>query len=252
MIQQNISENVEKIWELEDLSKYINSNDPELLVMEDNLEYTVMKLNYIIGNVNNTMNIKYPVLCIIFKELGIIEIRLTGLNNQFKKIDNIYKYYFDSVIRKITSRLKFEIGYINFRQISRRILEEKRDNVTVYSQWMEGEFGSHARLRVAEDGDHYMLPILGQLEKFIEENDILKNNEDAKGAIRVFIDKVNSEHDFVRRAICWLNDDNNIDYVVDFIHEYKGSQYSVLQNYFNNHDMEDMNDVTRNIISYER
>ena len=118
---------------------------------------------------------------------------------------------------------------------------------------MEGSFGSHARLKVSEDGDNiYTLPILGHLNKFIETNEVLKNNDEAKGAIREFISKINEEHDFVRRAICWLNDDDSIDYVVEFIHEYKGSDYSVLQNYFNNHDMEDMNDVTRNIISYEK
>ena len=239
--------------DIETLNNYIDCINPSFLLMEEDVDFIAMKLNYKITNISGDMDVKYPVLCILYKDLGIIEIRLTGLNNQFRTSDTIYKYYIDSIIRKLNRDFRIEVENINFRNISKNILDLKIENVAVYSQWMEGRYGSHARLRVADDGDNtYILPILGQLEKFIESNDILKANEEAKAAIREFINNVNQGHDFVRRAICWLNDDNNIDYVVEFIHQYKGADYSVLQNYYNYHDMEDMNDVTRNIISYER
>lgn len=252
-IYENITTQTNKLEEIEDLISYIDSNNPKFILVEDSNDCIVLKLNYRINSINETMDVKYPVLCVLYKDLGIVEIRLTGLNNQFKSSDTIYKYYIDSAIRKLNIKFNIEVEKINFREISKNILEEKIENVVVYSQWMEGSFGSHARLKVSEDGDNiYTLPILGQLDKFIEDNEVFKYNNEAKMAIKEFINTVNEEHDFVRRAICWLSDDDSIDYVIEFIHEYKGADYSVLQNYFNNHDMEDMNDVTRNIISYEK
>ena len=88
-IHESIRSDMNKLEEIEELIPYTDTNNPKLILVEENNGYVVLKLNYKISNTNETMDIKYPVLCVLYKDLGIVEIRLTGLNNQFKTSDTM-------------------------------------------------------------------------------------------------------------------------------------------------------------------
>lgn len=238
----------EKAVEFELNFDYLSSVYHVPTVLKLNNEY-VFKFSKIIKDNSDTLEVKYPALVIFYTDINIIEIRVSSLNSNFKTNNDIYAKEIDQISSWIKSYLKVNLSEINFEKIINNIIE--KDNQTeIYSRWINSHLGGYARLKVPED-NRYILPLIGELESLMESHiKLFNSNLEIKGLLDDFIEKIKEDKEYPRSAICWKNDDNTADYIIEFIHNYKGRNYTVLSHYYNNNDLEMMNDVTRNIIHY--
>ena len=200
-----------------------------------------------IGANENGVNVKYPIVVALFTDLDILEISLDNLAVTYKQTNDFYLKQIKYVLAWLREYLSLDISNINMRNIIDNIRESKSEEVAVYSQQMSTIGNAKASLKVAEDGN-FILPILVELKILIQENE-----DDFKAASKVyklltdFIEEIEATCDLPRIALCWK--EKSKDFIVEFIHEYNGDTFSILQHYGRSQDMEAMDYVTRYLIS---
>ena len=243
------------INDIKDFSTTINKYNPPFIIL-DNLENElILKLNYIVEDREQRNPLKFPILLILYKDLGILEIRFCNLLNDYKKDDYIYKNFLDTVKERVFNCFKIFLDNIDFRKIVDNIKRSEREKTSSYSEHLEGEYNSSAKLRAFDDGeDKHLIPILGQLKKLMYTDPRLYNYPDALDSLNEFIDGIDSKNDIIQSSIAWLDSGNNIEFVISFTHEYKGADYTVMKTIKFKHNkyknMEERKNVTRNIIRY--
>lgn len=193
-------------------------------------EAIVFKFNYLLSNRlnTNTESIKYVVLAIINSKDKTLEIRLDKVGFDYKNNRDFYAQIIDDVKSKLIFMLGITVNDIDFKAVIHYIKSEK-DDVSIYAMKMYRN-GTKAYLDALSNED-MVIPILGELKKFIEENkQLFDSNNETKAIgskLDEFITGIEVNSDLPSVKMIWP--ENGIKIGVD--HNYKDRQYSFFMYY---------------------
>lgn len=142
----------------------IDSYDRPSLYIVDNLVY--LKFSECLNNETGN-KIKFTVICVLDKEHNVIELRFDRVGIAYKNSYNFYRDRVNDILAYLETNLSVVIENIDFKAVIDYIKSEK-DNISIFAQRMQRN-GTTAYLEAYDDGDSVM-PILGELGSFIEEN----------------------------------------------------------------------------------
>lgn len=197
---------------------------PTIYILEDCLYFKFSKR--LTNDVGST--IKHVFLAIIDKSAKLLEIRFDRIGIAYK---NSYMYYKDmigEVLDFFENDVGLEIDNIDFKAVVEYIKAEKED-ITVIAQRMERN-GTTAYLETYED-DGSVIPILGELDAFIVENETLFGKDQYTQELRQkLVDfkkeiEVKSDMPLVKIRL----DASGVKFGIT--HQYKGADYSLFMLY---------------------
>ncbi|MEI4801289.1 hypothetical protein WAZ07_08100 [Bacillus sp. FJAT-51639] len=192
--------------------------------------------------------LKYPILVVFFKELNIFEIRFDKIKNSYKDKDTLYVDNISMIHRWLRNILKLNISNVNLEPKIESICKDKTNNVVVHSQCMSLRTGGKATLEVGGNADN-LLPILGELKELMKRNKLLfDESEEIKELLEDFISDTEETADLPWIALRWTNDVKAKEIIVKFQHRYMGADYSLLQYFGSQTQVERMNYVTKYLI----
>lgn len=172
-------------------------------------------------------SIKYVFLAVIDKENEIVEFRFDKIGLEYKKSYNFYK---DTIARKLqyfSDNMDLEITNIDFKALV-DYMKDKED-VIIYAQRMTRN-GTTAYLEAFED-EESIIPILGELNTFIEDNKVLLESNDEtleiRSKLKGFINDIEIKSDMPMVKI--RLDESNVKFGVT--HNYKETEYSLFMMY---------------------
>lgn len=203
----------------------IDSYDKPSLYIVDNLVY--LKFSEILNNETGNQ-IKFTVICVLDKENNVIELRFDRVGIAYKNSYNFYRDKINSIIDYLKTNLSVQIENIDFKSVIDYMKSEK-DNISIYAQRMQRN-GTTAYLEAYDDGDGVM-PILGELGTFIEENIELfetdLNTKLIRDKLVTFIKEIEVKSDMPMVKV--KLDDKDIKFGIT--HNYKGTEYSLFMYY---------------------
>lgn len=196
---------------------------------------------------------KYPILVLFFKEENIIEIRFDTIKGYFKKGDDyFYIRQIETVVEWLEKNLLIELAPLNLAPIVDYISNKDTGEVDVAAQAMNLITGSKVVLDTGVD-DVVILPLLGELKLFINENEeLFKSNKETMEIyekLTNFIFETEETSNLPWISLRWRHETKSKHIKVKFSFNFKGQDYDVLQYYSNNAEMERMNYVTRYLIN---
>lgn len=172
--------------------------------------------------------INFVVICVLDKEHNIIELRFDRVGIAYKNLYNFYRDKINEILAYLESEMKMRIENIDFKAVIDYVKSEK-ENISIYAQQMQRN-GTTAYLEAYDDGDGVM-PILGELSAFIEENRELFDTDINTGLIRdklrTFIKEIEIKSDMPRVKV--RLEDRDIKFGIT--HNYKGMEYSFFMFY---------------------
>lgn len=193
-------------------------------------ESIVFKFSYLLSNrLNiNVESIKYVVLAIINSKDKTLEIRLDKVGFDYKNNRDFYAQIIDDIKYRLIHMLGITVNDIDFKAVIHYIKSEK-DDVSIYAMKMYRN-GTKAYLDALSNED-MVIPILGELKNFIEENQQLfdSNNETKEIGLKLdeFITGIEVNSDLPSVKMIWP--ENGIKIGID--HNYKDRQYSFFMYY---------------------
>lgn len=203
----------------------IDSYDKPSLYIVDNLVY--LKFSELLNNETGNQ-IKFTVICVLDKENNIIELRFDRVGIAYKNSYNFYRDKINAILDYLKTNLSVDIENIDFKSVIDYIKSEK-DNISIYAQRMQRN-GTTAYLEAYDDGDGVM-PILGELGTFIDENKELFETDLNTMLIRdklvAFIKEIEVKSDMPMVKV--KLDDKDIKFGIT--HNYKGTEYSLFMYY---------------------
>lgn len=222
-IETLVSNGQINVWKKD--NEPVDEFDKPTIYIEDNIVYlkVVHKLTNDVGN-----EIVYPILAILDKELGVVEIRLDRVGIAYKNTYFFYKDKIDEMKKYLVDKLGLVLNDIDFKSVVDYIKSEKED-VSIYAQKMSRQ-GSTAYLEAYEEGDGVM-PIIGELNAFIESNEnifsIDEHTQDIKIKLQKFIQEIEVKSDL---PIVKVKMDAE-DIKFGITHNYKEADYSFFMLY---------------------
>lgn len=186
-----------------------------------------LKFSYILHNdTGNT--IKYVMLAIIDKEKSLLEIRFDRVGIAYKNSHNYYKNQIESILKYLKENISLEVTNIDFKAVVDYMKSEK-DDITIVAQRMTRN-GTTAYLEAYED-ETSIIPILGELDSFIEEQKELFEKDDNTKKIRSklqnFLKEIEVKSDMPLVKI--RMDESGIKFGIT--HNYKDTEYSLFMLY---------------------
>lgn len=177
---------------------------------------------------NDTGNgIKYVVLAVIDKANDIIEFRFDKIGLEYKKTYNFYKEIIEKKLKYLQENIDLKVEDIDFKALVDFIKD--KDDVTIYAKRMTRN-GTTAYLEAFED-EESIIPILGELNTFIDSNKTLfeSNDEtlDIRSKLLGFINDIEVKSDMPMAKI--RLDSDNIKFGIT--HNYKDTEYSLFMLY---------------------
>ncbi|OME03384.1 hypothetical protein BSK54_08000 [Paenibacillus odorifer] len=188
--------------------------------------------------------IKYPIVCVYSRNMGTLEIRLDSVRTMYQSSDIFYESQISSVLSWFKSYLNCNHTTINFLPIIEYIKKHKQREVAVEAQSMAFQNGGKA---VLENGinDNYVLPLLGELQELIKANqELFDSSPEIKNLLDKFITEAETLSDLPWVTLVWKSDKTK----VKFKFSQADDEYTILQYYGRQSDMEKMNYVTEYII----
>lgn len=220
----------------------IDDYDKPSLYIVDNLVY--LKFSNRLNNENGN-EIKFTVICVLDKENHIIELRFDRVGIAYKNSYNFYRDKINGILEYLKTNLSVEIEDIDFKAVI-DFINSERDDISIYAKRMYRN-GTTAYLEAYDDGDGVM-PILGELENFIEENkelfDTDINTNLIKDKLLAFIKEIEVKSDMPMVKV--KLDDQNIKFGI--AHNYKGMEYSLFMFYEELLGEKEMMDYVRNYL----
>ncbi len=200
------------------------------------------------------VKLKYPLLIVLFKDLGVAEIRFDRIGSIFKDTKEFSEFYKRKILfakNWLSNVLKANLKNLDLKVIVDNIKEESASDVILYSQFMSMKTGAKAKLEIG--GDMEVLPILGELQQLIDDNaSLFESVAEVKELLDNFIQeiKVTSETPWVQ--LCWKKTKERKKMIVKFSHDILDEQYTLLQHLGEQQGMERMNYVTKYLVEYKR
>jgi hypothetical protein len=192
--------------------------------------------------------IKYPILAIYFRHLGILEVRLDQVRTYFQEDEFFYHKQIDFVLEWIKNHLECEIEDINFPPIIDYISKQDQDEVNIHAQAMSMKNGGKAVLETGLN-ENYILPLLGELKELIKSNEeLFDKSPEIKKMLDKFITETEETSDLPWISLVWKGKNKTKGTIVKFKHNYMNQGYTLLQYYGLQTDMEKMDNVTEYII----
>ncbi len=186
-----------------------------------------LKFCYILKNdTGNT--IKYVMLAVIDKKNRLLEIRFDRVGIAYKNSHNYYKDQIESILKYLRENIALEVTNIDFKAVVDYMKSEK-DDITIVAQRMTRN-GTTAYLEAYED-EAGIIPILGELDSFIEEQKELFEQDDNTKKIRSklqgFLKEIEVKSDMPLVKI--RMDESGIKFGIT--HNYKNTEYSLFMLY---------------------
>ena len=182
-----------------------------------------IKFSYCLNDESSSM-IKYVIIAIIDKNEDLLEIRFDRVGIAYKNSYNYYKDKMAEILRYFREELGVVVENIDFKAVVDYIKSEK-DDITIIAQQMNRN-GSTAYLE-AYDEEEITIPILGELERFIAQQENLFNkNEDTKAIrdkLQDFLREIEVKSDMPKVKIRMAG--SNIKFGIT--HNYKNTEYSM-------------------------
>ncbi len=215
------------------------------------LKFSNQVTGYLPISDNNSRTIKYPIMVLIHKSLNTVEIRLDKIKGFLKNGDEFfYKKQITFIKEWLESYLKLEINPVNLPPVIEFMRPKLTGNgeVKVTAQAMDLATGAKAILDTGVN-DEFVLPLLGELKNLIQENfDLFDSNEQTQ-QIKVLLNNFILETEETALlpwiSLTWTNEIKSKAVKVKFSFN---PEYTLLQYYGNNAEMERMNNVTKYII----
>ncbi|WP_142316027.1 hypothetical protein [Bacillus toyonensis] len=265
-----------KIESLEELNKIqtfsVDSEENDILFKDhfsdiiptkfENEEVIILKFSrvltgYLAAGGDNRRTVKTPILVVFFKDFNVVEIRFDKVKGFLKNNDEyFYPKQVTMVKEWLEENLEIELEEINLSPIIEYISNLEDPEVNVSAQAMNLRTGAKAVLDAGEN-DQYVLPLLGELKGIIKANEelFIKNEHtlNIKDILENFIFETEESSDLPWISLTWRNGTVKSKAVkVKFSFNFMGQEYTLLQYYGNNSEMERMNNVTRYIIENKR
>lgn len=190
-------------------------------------EQIYLKFSFRLKN-DTGKEIKYITLVIIDKDNEILEIRFDKVGISYK---NSYTYYRDNIeyiLHFLEENIGLKIQNIDFKAVVDYMKEEK-DDITIIAQRMTRN-GTTAYLEAYED-EISIIPILGELQSFIEDNTDLfdkdENTREIKRKLETFKKEIEEKSDMPMVKI--RIDESGIKFGIT--HNYKETDFSLFMMY---------------------
>lgn len=191
-------------------------------------EKIYFKFSYKLNNDAGKM-IKYVILAIIDMDYEILEIRFDRIGIAYKNSNTFYRDKIQSILQYFREKVGLSLENIDFKSVVEYIKAEEDDDVTILAKRMTRN-GSTAYLEAYED-EAGIIPILGEIETFIEEEkDLFDKNDDTKeirNRLNRFIKEIEIKSDMPLVKI--RMDKSGIKFGI--IHNYRGMDYSLFMLY---------------------
>lgn len=172
--------------------------------------------------------IKYVILAIIDTDTGILEIRFDKVGIAYKNSYTYYKDKISAILKFFIDKLELTFTSIDFKAVVDYI-KSKKDDITIFAQRMNRN-GSTAYLE-AYDGDDITIPILGELDSFITNNEVLFASNDQteyiKCKLQEFLKEIEVKSDVPMVKV--RMDESGIRFGIT--HNYKDTEYSMFMLY---------------------
>jgi hypothetical protein len=192
--------------------------------------------------------IKYTILAIYYKELGIFEIRIDDIPSKYRNDDYFYANQVNNILAWLRENLKITLRTLNYKYIIENIKKNYGGEISSCMVSMNTFNKSKATLTAAI-GDEPILPILGELKEVLSENEEIFNEESkARAKLEEFIDNIESTSDLPREALFW----HDTKEITEFIYEYKGNDFCMLCYRGRDQSAGRMEDVTRLLIKNQK
>lgn len=215
------------------------------------LKFSNQVTGYLPISDSNRRTIKYPILVLIHKSLNTVEIRLDKIKGFLKNGDDFfYKKQITLIKEWLENYLKLEINPVNLPPV----IEFTRPKLTgigevkVTAQAMDLATGAKAILDTGVN-DEFVLPLLGELKNLIQDNvelfDFNEQSQQIKLLLNNFILETEETALLPWISLTWTNEIKSKAVKVKF---FFNPEYTLLQYYGNNAEMERMNNVTKYII----
>lgn len=227
--------NIEKIEQLVRHGKVNIFDKKEQKAIDDSEKPTIyllgeliyLKFSYMLQN-DTGSTIKYVMLAIIDKENNLLEIRFDRVGIAYKNSHNYYKSKIEGILRYLKENLNLEVMDIDFKAVVDYMKSEK-DDITIVAQRMTRN-GTTAYLEAYED-EASIIPILGELDNFIEEQKELfvrdANTREIRDKLKDFLKEIEEKSDMPVVKI--RVDESGIKFGIT--HNYKDTQYSLFMIY---------------------
>ncbi len=199
-------------------------NKPTISILEDKI---FLKFSYKLNN-NIGKSIKYVILAVIDKEYELLEIRFDRIGIAYKNSNTFYKDKIQDILNFFRGKTGLQIENIDFKAVVEYMMSEEKD-ITFMAQRMTRK-GMTAYLEAYED-EAGIIPILGELESFIaEQNDLFDKNADTRllrEKLKAFIMEIEVKSDIPMVKI--RMEQSGIKFGIT--HNYKGTDYSLFMLY---------------------
>ncbi len=227
--------NIEKIEEVVKAGKVNVFDKKEQRAIDDAEKPTIyllgdliyFKFSYMLQN-DTGRTIKYVMLAIIDKESNLLEIRFDRVGIAYKNSHNYYKYKINSILKYLEETIELKVLSIDFKAVVDYMKSEK-DDITIVAQRMTRN-GTTAYLEAYED-EASIIPILGELDSFIEEQrELFEKNDDTKeirSKLKDFLKEIEEKSDMPVVKI--RMDESGIKFGIT--HNYKDTDYSLFMLY---------------------
>ena len=197
---------------------------PTIFVNNDKIFF---KFSYILQN-DTKNSIKHVILAIIDANDKIIDIRFDRVGIAYKNSRNYYKDKINEILEYLQQNIELKFENIDFKAIVDYMKSAKND-VTIFAQRMTRN-GTTAYLEAYEE-EASIIPILGELDYFIEQNNDLFNKniytQEIKNKLQEFKNDIEEKSDLPLVKI--RLDESGIKFGIT--HNYKGTDYSLFMIY---------------------
>ncbi|MCF8890657.1 hypothetical protein [Priestia megaterium] len=212
------------------------------------LKFSKLLTGYIPGT-GVKKQIKYPILAVYLKHLGILEVRLDQVRTYFQEDEFFYDKQITFVLKWFKENIDCDIENINLPPIIEYIGKKDQDEVNVHAQAMSLKSGGKAVLETGLN-ENYILPLLGELKELIKSNEeLFEESPEIKMLLDKFISETESTADLPWISLIWKGKNKTKGNIVKFKHNYMNQGYTLLQYYGLQTDMEKMDNVTEYIIN---
>jgi hypothetical protein len=209
---------------------------------------------------DNQRIVKYPIVVLLYKNEKVIEIRFDKIKGFLKNGDEFfYIKQIQWVSSWLGSKLGLELEAMNLSPIIEYTIPKETNDesseVVVTAQAMNLASGSKAILDTGVN-DQFVLPLLGELKNLIRDNEELfnsnKETKEIKSKLSTFILETEESSHLPWILLTWKNETKSKAVKVKFSFNYLGQEFSLLQYYGSNAEMERMNNVTKYLIQNQR
>ena len=222
-IEELVEEKKINVFDKKGLKSIDEFDKPSICIYGEEI---IFKFSFDLSNdVGN--KVKYVLLAVIDKANNILEFRFDKIGLEYKNTYNFYKEMIEKKIKYFSENIGLKVENIDFKALVDYIKD--KEDVTIYAKRMTRN-GTTAYLEAFED-EESIIPILGELNTFIETNKGLfeSNDEtlDIRSKLLGFINDIEVKSDMPMVKI--RLDSDNIKFGIT--HNYKDTEYSLFMLY---------------------